>query len=73
MSRFTRIIIIIMIIATVTTACAVPFKPRLIKGSGNVIVEDRKVSGRIGISVDTAEQPHGHISQEGNCQDVYLA
>ncbi len=45
MSRFARIIIIIMIIATVTTACAVPFKPRLINGSGNVIVEDRKVSG----------------------------
>lgn len=45
MSRITKIIIIIMIIATVTTACAVPFRPRLIKGSGNVIVEDRKVSG----------------------------
>lgn len=45
MSRFTKIFIILMVIATVTTACAVPFRPRLIKGSGNIIVEDRKVSG----------------------------
>ena len=45
MSRFTKIFIILMVIATVTTACAVPFRPRLIKGSGNIIIEDRKVSG----------------------------
>ena len=45
MSRFTKVFIILMVIATVTTACAVPFRPRVIKGSGNIIVEDRKVSG----------------------------
>ena len=45
MSRFPKIFIILMVIVPIITACAVPFRPRLIKGSGNVIVEDRKVSG----------------------------
>jgi hypothetical protein len=40
-----RIIIVLVLIAVASTACVAPFKPRLIRGSGNVIVEDREVSG----------------------------
>ena len=45
MRTLTKLFLVVLVIAAVTTACAVPFRPRLIKGSGNVIVEDRKVSG----------------------------
>lgn len=40
-----RFIIILLILAVASTACIAPFPPRLIRGSGNVIVEERDVSG----------------------------
>jgi hypothetical protein len=43
--RASRIVIILSVIAISATACVAPFNPRLIRGSGNVIVEDRDVSG----------------------------
>ena len=45
MRTLTKLFLIILIIAAVTTACVVPFQPQLVKGSGNIVVEDRKVSG----------------------------
>ena len=27
------------------SSCAVPFQPRMVRGSGDIVVEDRKVSG----------------------------
>ena len=45
MRVITRIIIIVFVVAVAGTACISPFSPRLIRGSGNVIVEDRDVSG----------------------------
>jgi hypothetical protein len=45
MRVFTRTIIIILVLAVTATACATPFRPRLIQGSGNIIVEDRSVRG----------------------------
>jgi len=45
MRGFSKGILILLVIASVCAACAGPFHPRLIQGSGNVIVEDRAVSG----------------------------
>ena len=44
MRTLTKLFLIFLIIAAVTTACGVPFQPRLVKGSGDIVVEDRKVS-----------------------------
>jgi len=40
-----RIAIVVLVLAVTATACASPFRPRLVQGSGNIIVEDRDVSG----------------------------
>lgn len=40
-----KLFLVFLVFATVTTACVVPFQPRLIRGSGDIIVEDRDVSG----------------------------
>lgn len=45
MRTITKLFLIILVIATVTTACVVPFQSRQVKGSGEIVVEDRKVSG----------------------------
>ena len=45
MRTFTKFLLIIFVIAALTTACYVPFSPRLVRGSGDVVVEDRNVSG----------------------------
>jgi len=45
MRTITKLLVIILVIAALTTACGVPFQPRLVKGSGEIVVEDRKVSG----------------------------
>ena len=44
MRTLTKLFFVILVIAAVTVACAVPFSPRLVKGSGDIVVEDRKVS-----------------------------
>jgi len=45
MRTLTKLFLVVLVIAAVTAACAVPFQPRMAKGSGDIIVEDRKVSG----------------------------
>ena len=45
MRIFTKLLILLLMIFTVSTACIIPFSPRLIRGSGDVIVEERDVSG----------------------------
>ena len=45
MRNFARLFIIVSVLAIFSTACVAPFRPRLIRGSGNVIQEDRDVSG----------------------------
>ncbi len=45
MRPIAKLFLVFLVIATVTTACDVPFQPRLVKGSGEIVVEDRKVSG----------------------------
>ncbi len=45
MRAVTRFFMIVFVITAVTSACVAPFNPRLIRGSGNVIQEDRAVSG----------------------------
>ena len=45
MRTLTKLFLVVLVISAVTVACAVPFQPRMVKGSGDIIVEDRKVSG----------------------------
>ena len=45
MRTFTRFTIILILLAVASTACIPSVQPRLIKGSGNVILEERDVSG----------------------------
>lgn len=45
MRTLTKLFLVVLVIAAVTAACAVPFQPRMAKGSGDIIVENRKVSG----------------------------
>lgn len=54
MRTFTKFLLIIFVIAALTTACYVPSSPRLVRGSGNVIAEDRNVSGFDKIAVEGA-------------------
>ena len=41
----TKVFVLVVVIAAITTACAIPVKPRVIQGSGKIIIEDRDVSG----------------------------
>jgi len=41
----TKLFLVVLIIAAAAAACAAPFQPRLVRGSGDIAVEDRKVSG----------------------------
>lgn len=45
MRTIAKLFILLLVIFTISTACIVPFSPRLVRGSGNVIVEERDVSG----------------------------
>ena len=45
MRQMTKVFVLVLVIAAITTACVVPGKPRLIQGSGRIITEDRDVSG----------------------------
>ena len=45
MNGFTKSITIMLVLAAATTACIGPVKPRLIRGSGDIIEEDRDVTG----------------------------
>jgi hypothetical protein len=45
MNVFAKSITVMLVLAAATTACIGPVKPRLIRGSGNIIQEDRDVSG----------------------------
>lgn len=44
MRRITKIFIILLVMAALTTACVAPFQPRMVRGSGEIIVEYRDVS-----------------------------
>lgn len=54
MRTFTKLFLIILVIAAFMAACGVPFSPRLVKGSGDILVEDRQVSGFDKISIEGA-------------------
>ena len=54
MRTITKLFIVILLIAAVSTACGLPFQPRLVRGSGNVLVEERAVSGFDKILVEGA-------------------
>jgi len=45
MNKFARLMIVIIVLMVAATACIPSVQPRVIQGSGNVIVEDRDVSG----------------------------
>ncbi len=45
MRAFPKVIILVMILAVISTACVIPARPQVIRGSGDIIVEDRDVSG----------------------------
>jgi hypothetical protein len=44
MRTLTKLFLLMIAIFVVSTACAVPFGPRLVRGSGKVITEERQVS-----------------------------
>jgi len=54
MRTLVKLVLVILVIAAVTTACGIPVQPRMVRGSGDVIVEDRSVSGFDKISVKGA-------------------
>jgi hypothetical protein len=54
MRHLVKTLFILFVIAIVSTACIVPFGPRLIRGSGDVIEVERKVSGFDKISISGA-------------------
>ncbi len=54
MRTLTKLFLVVLVISAVTAACAVPFQPRMVKGSGDIIVEDRNVSGFDKILVEGA-------------------
>ncbi|MCD6423907.1 MAG: DUF2807 domain-containing protein [Anaerolineales bacterium] len=54
MRTLVKLVLVILVITAVTTACGIPFQPRMVRGSGDVIVEDRKVSGFDKILVEGA-------------------
>jgi hypothetical protein len=44
MRTFAKLFLLLVVVFVVSTACIVPFSPRLVRGSGDVIVEERDVS-----------------------------
>jgi hypothetical protein len=54
MRTLVKLSLLALIIVAVTTACGVPFQPRLVRGSGDIIVENRQVSGFDKIEVEGA-------------------
>ena len=44
MNKFTKILLFVLIIVAATIACAVPFNPSVVNGSGDIIVVERQVS-----------------------------
>ena len=67
MRNITKLFLVLIVIFAVTSACIVPFSPRLIEGSGNIIVEDRKVSGFDNILVYGAGKV---IVSQGNSESL---
>lgn len=45
MNRLTKVLLIVLVVAAVSSACIPSIRPRMIKGSGDIIVEEREVSG----------------------------
>ena len=45
MKGFTKVLLIVLVIAAISSACIPPVRPRLIRGSGDIILENREVSG----------------------------
>jgi len=54
MRTLIKLVLVILVITAVTTACGIPFQPRMVRGSGDVINEDRNVSGFDKILVEGA-------------------
>ncbi|MFN2280658.1 MAG: head GIN domain-containing protein [Anaerolineales bacterium] len=54
MRTLTKVVFLAVVIAVISTACVVPARLRVIRGSGDVIVEDRDVSGFDRISISGA-------------------
>jgi hypothetical protein len=50
----TKLFIVVLLIAAFAAACAAPFQPRLVRGSGDLVVESRDVSGFDTILVEGA-------------------
>jgi hypothetical protein len=44
MRAIVKILLLLFVIVFVSTACTIPFGPRLVKGSGDIVVEERDVS-----------------------------
>jgi hypothetical protein len=45
MRTIPKMILFVLTLGVISAACAAPVRPRVIQGSGDIIVEDRKVSG----------------------------
>jgi len=54
MRTIIKLVLVILVIAAITTACGIPFQPRMVRGSGDVIEESRNVSGFDKVSVEGA-------------------
>ena len=54
MRTFTKLLLLLLVIGVITTACGVPFQPRLVRGSGDIEVETRDVSGFDSILIEGA-------------------
>jgi len=54
MRTLVKLVLVILVIAAVTTACGFPFQSRMVRGSGDIFVDDREVSGFDKISVEGA-------------------
>ena len=67
MRTLTKLFLVVLVISAVTAACAVPFQPRMVRGSGDIIVEDRKVSGFDKILIEGAGRI---ILTQGNSESL---
>jgi len=45
MGKIIKVLFLTFAVLFVSTACIIPFGPKLVRGSGDVVVEDREASG----------------------------
>jgi len=64
-----KLVLVILVIAAVSTACGFPFQSRMVRGSGDIFVDDREVSGFDKISVEGAGRI---IITQGNTESLTL-